>query len=81
MLSKLIASFVALASLTGVAMADQCQDDVAKIDAALAGGELDADVRAQLQDMRGQAAQLCAAGNTAEGIAVAAEALSLLEIK
>jgi hypothetical protein len=36
-------------AMTGWAFADQCQDDVAKIDSALAGNDIDADVRAQLE--------------------------------
>jgi hypothetical protein len=68
-------------AMTGWAFADQCQDDVAKIVSALAGNDIDADVRAQLEDMRSQAVQLCGAGNTEEGTAVTAEALALIEVQ
>jgi hypothetical protein len=78
---RVIATTLTLFSLSGVAYADQCQDDVAKIDAALASQDLDADLRAQLEDMRSQAVQLCGAGNTEEGTAVTAEALALIENK
>ena len=71
----------ALATLVTAAHADQCQDDVAKIDQALDSQQIDADIRAQAEDMRSQAVQLCGAGNTAEGLAVTAEAKVLLNIE
>ena len=42
---------------------------------------LDADSRAQLEDMRNQAVQLCGAGNEAEGLDVTAEAKAMLNIQ
>ena len=57
-----------------------CQDDIGKIDNALKTKEIDADKRAQAEDMRSQAVQLCGAGNTEEGQAIAAEAKVLLGI-
>lgn len=78
---RIAASTLILINLAGGAYADQCQDDVAKIDEALAGSEIKADVRAQLEDMRSQAVQLCGAGNIEEGTAVTAEALALIEAK
>jgi hypothetical protein len=75
----LAASFV-LAFSTNV-FAGQCQDDIEKIDAALASETLDADSRAQLEDMRNQAVQLCGAGNEAEGLDVTAEAKAMLNIQ
>ncbi|MCA0434474.1 MAG: hypothetical protein LCH46_14580 [Proteobacteria bacterium] len=71
----------ALAGFVSAAHADQCQDDVAKIDKALSSQEVDADVRAQAEDMRSQAVQLCGAGNAEEGLAVTAEAKVLLKIE
>lgn len=79
MIHKIAATALVFFSLTGVALADQCQDEVGKIDTALAAEDLDADKRAQLEDMRSQAVQLCGAGNLDEGLAVTAEALALLE--
>ena len=76
----LLAAAFALA-LTTAALAGQCQDDIAKIDAALASQQLDADSRAQLEDMRNQAVQLCGAGNEAEGLDVTAEAKAMLNIQ
>mgnify|MGYP007072816472 CR=1 FL=1 len=67
-------------SLTAPALADSCQDDIAKIDNALKTQEIDADKRAQAEDMQSQAVQLCGAGNTEEGQAVATEAKVLLGI-
>ena len=68
---------LALAAITP-ANAGQCEQDVAKIDKALASTELAPDVRAQLEDMRNQAVQLCGAGNEAEGLDVTSEALSIV---
>ena len=78
-------TFVLAASLvlafSNTAFAGQCQDDIEKIDAALASANLDADSRAQLEDMRNQAVQLCGAGNEAEGLDVTAEAKAMLNIQ
>ena len=63
------------------AFAGQCQDDIEKIDAALASGDVGPDQRAQLEDMRNQAVQLCGAGNEAEGLDVTAEAKAMLNIQ
>ncbi len=71
----------ALLAGASASIAGQCQDDIAKIDAALAKKDLDADKRAQAEDMRNQAVQLCGAGNEEEGTAVTAEAKALLEIE
>lgn len=68
-------------ALAAPAFADACQDDIAKIDGALKSQELDADKRAQAEDMRSQAVQLCGAGNTEEGLAMTAEAKVLLAIE
>jgi len=76
---RIAAAILILIGTTGLAFADECQDNVAKIDSALAGSDIAADVRAQLEDMRSQAVQLCGAGNTEEGTAVTAEALALIE--
>jgi hypothetical protein len=61
--------------------AGSCQDDIAKIDAALSKTELDVDTRTQAEDMRNQAVQLCGAGNDEEGLAMTAEAKVLLAIE
>jgi hypothetical protein len=74
------ASF-AFAVLAGPALADQCQEDVTKIDEALKAESVDADVRVQAEDMRSQAVQLCGAGNVDEGVAVTSEALALLQVE
>jgi hypothetical protein len=63
------------------AFADTCSDDVAKIDAVIAAGTLDSDIKAQAEDMRNQAVQLCGAGNMDEGLAVTADAKTLLKIE
>lgn len=76
-----IALLAGFAATAVPALADSCQDDVAKIDSAIASGTLDSDVKAQAEDMRNQAVQLCGAGNTEEGLAVTAEAKVLLNIE
>lgn len=63
------------------AFADACQDDVAKIDTAIATEGLDADVKVQAEDLRNNAVQLCGAGNLDEGLAVTAEAKALLQVE
>ncbi len=63
------------------AFADQCQDDVAKIDVALAKADLDKDVKTEVTDLREQAVQLCGAGNSKEGLDVTAEAKAKLSIE
>lgn len=68
-------------AITSPALADACQDDIAKIENALKTQELDADKRAQAEDMQSQAVQLCGAGNTEEGLAMTAEAKVLLGIE
>ena len=77
---SLFAAAFALA-IASSALADACQDDIAKIDNALKTQELDADKRAQAEDMQSQAVQLCGAGNTEEGLAMTAEAKVLLGIE
>ena len=67
--------------LSTAAIAGECQDDIEKIDAALASGNVGPDQRAQLEDMRNQAVQLCGAGNEAEGLDVTAEAKAMLNIQ
>ena len=69
-----------LAAAAVPAFADQCADEVKKIEAALASKEISSDERAEIEDMKNQAAQLCANGNTQEGLDVAAEAKAMLDI-
>ena len=70
-----------IASLASQAYAGQCQEDIAKIDTALASMELSPDERAQIEDMRNQAVQLCGAGNEQEGVDVLTEAKAMLSIE
>jgi hypothetical protein len=70
-----------VAALPGAAFAGQCEDDIAKIDKALAAMELAPDERAQLEDMREQVQKLCSAGNVQEGLDVASEAKAMLNIE
>jgi hypothetical protein len=77
----LAAATVLLSTLSLPVFADACQDDVALLDKTLKSAEIDADIRAQADDMRNQAVQLCGAGNTEEGLAMTAEAKILLKIE
>jgi hypothetical protein len=81
MIRTFAAATLVLGLFAAPAFADQCQDDVAKIDAALAAEGLAADVKAQGEDLRNNAVQLCGAGNTDEGLAVTAEAKALLQVE
>lgn len=75
------AALALLLTLAGPAFAGQCQDDIGKIDTALASMELSPDERAQIEDMRNQAVQLCGAGNEQEGVDVTTEAKAMLNIE
>ncbi len=75
----IVASAFTLA-LSTAAFAGQCQEDIAKIDQALASQQLDADKRAAVEDMRNQAVQLCGAGNEQEGLDVTAQAIAMLNL-
>jgi hypothetical protein len=81
----MIKSFALAAAFTFAialpAYADQCQDDVAKVDKALTVEQLDADVKTEVTDLREQAVQLCGAGNNQEGLDVLAEAKVKLNIE
>ena len=81
MINKLISAGILLAVFTSPVLADTCQDDVAALEKALGDQELDSDIRAQAEDMKSQAVQLCGAGNTEEGLAVTAEAKVLLKVE
>jgi hypothetical protein len=63
------------------AFANECEDEVKKIEVALASQDISSEERAQLEDMKKQAAQLCAAGNTQESLDVSAEAKAMLNIE
>jgi hypothetical protein len=75
-----IAALLSL-SFASQALASTCQDDVAKIDAALTTTQLDADQKTEVSDLRNQAVQLCGAGNEQEGLDVTAQAKTLLNIE
>lgn len=71
-----------LATLAAPALAGQCQDDIAKIDAALAAdSKLMPEQRQQVDDLRNQAVQLCGAGNDDEGLDQAAQAKVILNLQ
>jgi len=81
MMKPAFLAFAVIAVTTMPALADNCADDVKKIEAALASTEISSEERAQLEDMKKQAAQLCAAGNTQESLDVSAEAKAMLNIE
>ncbi len=80
MIRNIAAATLVLGFFAAPAFADQCQDDIATIDAAIAAEGLDADVKAQAEDLRNNAVQLCGAGNFDEGMAVTSEAKALLSV-
>lgn len=81
MIRKTFIAAACMLSFSCAAFAGACQDDIAKIDKALDTQQVDADMRAQAEDMRSQAVQLCGAGNETEGLAMTAEAKVLLAIE
>jgi hypothetical protein len=81
MIRHFAATTLVLGLLASPSFADTCQDDVAKIDKAIATEGLDADVKTQAEDLRNNAVQLCGAGNMEEGLAVTAEAKALLKVE
>ncbi|WP_373504730.1 hypothetical protein [Aestuariivirga sp.] len=76
-----VTALVLLALTTGIAFAGPCDDDLKKVDAALASDAVPAEQKAQVQDMRSQAAELCGAGNEQEGVDVLTEAKAMLAIE
>lgn len=70
-----------LAAAASPALAGPCEDGLSKIDAALQSDQISPELKTQAQDMRNQAAELCGAGNEAEGADVLAEAVALLGIE
>jgi hypothetical protein len=70
-----------LLALAVPALAGTCQEDLAKVDAAIAAPDLAPDLKTQAQDMAAQAKQLCDAGNEEEGVDILAEAIALLGIE
>ena len=80
-MKKTLLLFAIACAISGPAFAGQCEDDIAKIDQALASKDLPPDEKAQLQDMRKQAAALCLAGHMEEGIDVTSEAKTMLNIQ
>jgi hypothetical protein len=79
---KAAASALALLiALAAPAAAGSCADELKKIDAALASEQIAPDVKAQVQDMRNQAEQLCSAQNQDEGMDILQEAAAILGIE
>jgi hypothetical protein len=76
-----IAVALLVIALPASAIAGPCQDDLARIDQALASGNVSPEQRGQIEDMRNQAVQLCGAGNEQEGVDVLSEAKAMLEIE
>ena len=60
---KILSATALLLTLAAPAYAGTCQDDIAKIDSALAAAQLDSDQKTEVTDLRSQAVQLCGAGN------------------
>jgi hypothetical protein len=78
MMKTAVFSLALLVTHSGPVLADSCGEELAKIDSAISGATLAPDVKAQLQDMRNQAAELCSSGNAEEGLDVLSEATAIL---
>ena len=78
---KILSATALLLTLSAPAFAGTCQDDIAKIDAALPTAQLDSDQKTEVSDLRSQAVQLCGAGNEQEGLDVTAQAKAILNIE
>ena len=78
---KILSIPALLLILTAPAFAGTCQDDIAKIDSALASAQLDSDQKTEVTDLRSQAVQLCGAGNEQEGLDVTAQAKTILGLE
>ena len=78
---KILSVPALLLSLAAPAFAGTCQDDIAKIESALAAAQLDSDQKTEVTDLRSQAVQLCGAGNEQEGLDVTAQAKAILGIE
>ena len=80
-LAALLATALSTSALSTSAFAGQCDDDLKKVDTAIKTTDLPADQKAQVKDIRKQAADLCKAGHEAEGIDVLSEAKSMLAVQ
>ena len=78
---KILSATALLLTFSAPAFAGTCQDDIAKIDSALAAAQLDSDQKTEVTDLRSQAVQLCGAGNEQEGLDVTAQAKAILNIE
>ena len=78
---KILSIPALLLTLSAPAFAGTCQDDIAKIDSALASAQLDSDQKTEVTDLRSQAVQLCGAGNEQEGLDVTAQAKTILGLE
>jgi len=77
----LLITSVAFVLSSAPAFAGQCQDDIAKIDAAIVTTKIAADQKQEVSDLREQAVQLCGAGNEAAAVDVTAQAKQILNIE
>lgn len=82
-MNRTFVAFALALAFAAPAAASPCQDDIAKIDAALAAdtGKLTPEQRQELDDLRNQAVQLCGAGNDQEGLDVTAQAKAILDLQ
>lgn len=81
-MKRLVLAIAMACAAAAPAWAGQCQDDIAKIDAAMAADQkLTPDQKQQVDDLRNQAVQLCGAGNENEGLDSTAQAKAILNIE
>jgi hypothetical protein len=77
-MKTVLLAFCLLTTSAATAWSQSCADSLKAFDVALAAAEIDPDTKARLQDMRAQAAGLCAAGNEEEANDVLSEANAML---
>lgn len=80
-MKALLVALAITCATAGAASAAGCEEDLRKLEALLSSGTVAPDLKAQAEDMRNQAQQLCDAGNVEEGEDVLAEAAALLGIE
>lgn len=80
-MKAILTALLLTAATSGLALAGPCQDDLKKVDDALAAQEISPDQRILAEDMRNQAVQLCGAGNEQEGVDVLTEVKAMLNIE
>jgi hypothetical protein len=78
---KRVALFIALAFTAGIALADNCTDEMKVVDTALPKADLPADKIAEVKKLRAQGEELHKAGKHDDSVAALGKAKRALGIK